>query len=248
MINIVTNEIDAMPDGGLLSIVTSLYQLAGSDSVEVEVADTGVGMSSEVKRRVFDPFFSTKGPAKGTGLGMSVAYGIISRHQGSIRFESDLGRGTTCYLSLPVAKQSNKIVRLRTQVMDKEKLRILVIDDEDVIRDFLVEMFLSADYEVDAAATGAQGIALSEKHHYDLIFSDLGLPEMSGWDVAKAIRVTRPDVPFVLLSGWGIQLDDVRIQEFGIDLVLSKPCQMEELLSAVEEVLRRRRNTQSESA
>ena len=124
--------------------------------------------------------------------------------------------------------------------MEKEKLRILVIDDEDVIRDFLAEMFVSAGYEADTAATGPEGIALFEKNHYDLVFSDLGLPEMSGWDIAKAIRARKPSVPIVLLSGWGIQLDDVRIQECGIDLVLSKPCRMEELLSAVEDVLNRR--------
>lgn len=131
-------------------------------------------------------------------------------------------------------------MRLRTSAMEKEKLRILVIDDEDVIRDFLAEMFVSAGYEADAAATGPEGIALFEKNHYDLVFSDLGLPEMSGWDIAKAIRARKPSVPIVLLSGWGIQLDDVRIQECGIDLVLSKPCRMEELLSAVEDVLNRR--------
>jgi len=238
MVNVLTNAIDAMPTGGIVLIKTALGQTANGDSIEIEVSDTGVGMSSEVKRRIFDPFFSTKGP-KGTGLGMSVAYGIVSRHQGSIRFETELGRGTTCCLSLPVAKQSEKIMRLRTPAMQKEKPKILVIDDEAVIRDFLVEMFVSAGYEADAAATGTEGMALFDKNRYDLVFSDLGLPEMSGWDIAKAIRARRPNVPIVLLSGWGIQLDDVRIQECGIDLVLSKACQMEELLSAVEDVLSR---------
>ena len=99
-------------------------------------------------------------------------------------------------------------------------------------------MFVSSGYEADVAASGLEGITLFEKNNYDLVFSDLGLPEMSGWDVAKAIKAKRPDVPIVLLSGWGIQLDDARIQECGIDLVLSKPCQMEDLLNAVEEVLR----------
>jgi PAS domain S-box-containing protein len=241
MKNVLTNAIDAMPSGGLLSITTSLCQTDGNDCVQIKVSDTGIGMSSEVERRIFDPFFSTKGP-KGTGLGMSVAYGIISRHRGSIRFESEIGRGTTCYVSLPVGKQSDRIIRLRTPAMDKQKLRILVIDDEDVIRDFLVEMLVSAGYEADAASAGPEGIALSEKNHYDLVLSDLGLPEMSGWEIAKAIRSKSPSLPIVLMSGWGIQLDDVRIQECGIDLVLSKPCQMEELLGAVEEVLKRHRS------
>ena len=96
--------------------------------------------------------------------------------------------------------------------MQKQKIRILVIDDEDVIRDFLEEIFVTSGYEVDGAATGQEGIALFEARHYDLVFSDLGLPEMSGWDVAKVIRSKSARVPIVLLSGWGIQLDDVRIR------------------------------------
>ena len=237
IVNILTNSIDAMPDGGTISIETRPVQVDRTDYVEIRVSDTGVGMSSEVKRKIFEPFFSTKGP-KGTGLGMSAAYGVILRHHGNITIESELGKGTTCLLQLPAARKSERTTRLRTSPMDKQRLRILVIDDEDVIRDFLAEMFVSSGYEADVAASGLEGITLFEKNNYDLVFSDLGLPEMSGWDVAKAIKAKRPDVPIVLLSGWGIQLDDARIQECGIDLVLSKPCQMEDLLNAVEEVLR----------
>ena len=243
IVNILTNCVDAMPDGGTITLETRPLQVDSTDFAEIRVSDTGVGMSSEIKRKIFDPFFSTKGP-KGTGLGMSVAYGIISRHHGNITIESELGKGTTCLVHLPAAKKSERTIRLRTSPMDKQKLRILVIDDEDVIRDFLAEMFVSSGYEADVAASGPEGIALFEKNNYDLVFSDLGLPEMSGWDVAKSIKAKGRDVPIVLLSGWGIQLDDVRIQESGIDLVLSKPCQMEELLSAVEEVLRRHKQKQ----
>jgi DNA-binding response OmpR family regulator len=128
--------------------------------------------------------------------------------------------------------------------MQKQKIRILVIDDEDVIRDFLEEIFVTSGYEADGAATGQEGIALFEARHYDLVFSDLGLPEMSGWDVAKVIRSKSARVPIVLLSGWGIQLDDVRIKESGVDLVLSKPCQMEDLLKTVDEALMRARSAQ----
>jgi DNA-binding response OmpR family regulator len=128
--------------------------------------------------------------------------------------------------------------------MQKKKIRILIVDDEDVIRDFLEEIFVTSGYEADGAATGQEGIALFEARHYDLVFSDLGLPEMSGWDVAKVIRSKSARVPIVLLSGWGIQLDDVRIKESGVDLVLSKPCQMEDLLKTVDEALMRARSAQ----
>ena len=129
--------------------------------------------------------------------------------------------------------------------MANEKVRILIIDDEDVIREFLAEMFVVSGYDADVAATGSEGIALFDTRHYDLVFSDLGLPEMSGWDVAKSIRARNSQVPIVLLSGWGIQLDDVRIKDSGVDMVLSKPCQMEELLNAVDEALKRQRPAQA---
>jgi DNA-binding response OmpR family regulator len=129
--------------------------------------------------------------------------------------------------------------------MEKQRIRILVIDDEDVIRDFLAEVFVSSGYEADVAASGSEGIALFETRHYDLVFSDLDLPEMSGWDVAKIIRARNVQVPIVLLSGWGIQLDDVRIKQAGVDLVLSKPCQMSDLLDAVQESLKRQRPAQA---
>jgi len=242
MVNIIANAIDAMPEGGAIRISSGLCEAGNGDYVEIRISDSGVGMSSEVKQKVFDPFFSTKGP-KGTGLGMSVAYGIVSRHHGNIAIESELGHGTTCLLYFPAAKQPERISRVTTSTMEKGKIRILVIDDEDVIRDFLTEMFVASGYETDAAATGSAGIALFDTRHYDLVFSDLGLPEMSGWDVAKTIRSKNARVPIVLLSGWGIQLDDVRIKVSGVDLVLSKPCQMEDLLNAAEEALKRQRPT-----
>jgi DNA-binding response OmpR family regulator len=120
-----------------------------------------------------------------------------------------------------------------------QKTRILVIDDEFVIRSFLQEILAFSGYEADTAATAKDGLALFGQNSYDLVVSDLGLPEISGWEVAKAVKSVKPRVPFILLSGWGIELEDVRIQECGIDLVLSKPCQMDEILNAVGRFLNR---------
>jgi len=244
IVNILANAIDAMPEGGTIRISSGPYQAENSEYAEIKIRDTGIGMSSEVKQKVFDPFFSTKGP-KGTGLGMSVAYGIVARHHGNIALESELGHGTTCMLYFPAATPAERGNRARSTPMEKQKTRILVIDDEDVIRDFLAEMFVTVGHEADVAATGPEGIAMFEAGQYDVVFSDLGLPDMSGWDVARTIRAKNAQVPIVLLSGWGIQLDDVRIMECGVDLVLSKPCQMDELINAVDEVVKRRKGKQS---
>jgi PAS domain S-box-containing protein len=244
IVNVISNAIDAMPEGGVIQISSGAYQAESNEYAEIKIKDTGIGMSSEVKQKVFDPFFSTKGP-KGTGLGMSVAYGIVARHHGNISLESELGQGTTCMLHFPAATEVERVNRARTAPMETQKTRILVIDDEDVIRDFLGEMFVTVGHEADVAATGPEGIAMFDAGQYDVVFSDLGLPDMSGWDVAKAIRAKNAQVPIVLLSGWGIQLDDVRIKECGVDLVLSKPCQMDELINAVDEVVKRQKRTQA---
>jgi len=172
-----------------------------------------------------------------------VVYGIVSKHAGSIKVRSEIGKGTTCLLHFPATKQLENISDARAVPLDKHKLRILVIDDEEIIREFLAEIFASSGYGADAAASGLEGIALFEKNSYDLVFSDLGLPDMSGWEVAKRIRAKKRNVPIILLSGWGIQLNDDRVRECGIDLVLSKPCRMEEILSGAEEVLGRQKHS-----
>ncbi len=238
VVNILSNAFDAMPGGGVIEVSSRDLMDEGSPVVELTVTDTGVGMSSEVLQKVFDPFFSTKGP-KGIGLGMSVAYGVVTRHHGRIQLHSELGKGTTCAIRFPVSKQA-EISGLAGRTLPKEeRARILVIDDEDVIREFMQEMLASSDFEADVASTGSEGIALFEKNSYNLVFSDLGLPGMSGWEVAKTLKQKKPDVPIILLSGWGIQLDDVRVMQSGVDLVLSKPCQMNEILGAVDEILKR---------
>jgi DNA-binding response OmpR family regulator len=115
--------------------------------------------------------------------------------------------------------------------------RILVIDDEYVIRAFLAEILGYSGYVVDVAATAQEGLALFDLNHYALVISDLGLPEISGWDVAKAMKCKKPQIPFILLSGWGIEKGDPRLQECGIDLLLPKPCQMDDIIEAVTQVL-----------
>ena len=235
--NILRNSLDAMPDGGTIRITSFAEQADLQPTVSIQIADNGMGMSEEVRRKIFDPFFSTKGP-KGTGLGMSVTYGIVRRHHGDIKVLSSLGRGTTCIISLPVAMKTPELVGSRDVTTQKERVRILVIDDEDVIRDFMAEMFVMQGYVVDVAANGPEAIALFKAGHYDVIFSDLGLPGMTGWEIAKTIRATNREVPIILLSGWSIQLDDARVRESGITFVLPKPCQMQDLLNAVHVALR----------
>jgi GAF domain-containing protein/CheY-like chemotaxis protein len=232
--NIIFNAVDAMPEGGKLTLST--YHRA-EGWVEVRIADTGIGMTKEVKRKVFDPFFTTKGVTN-SGLGMSVSYGIIKRHGGEILIESELGRGTTFILRLPLSygeEASQKEVL--KPVEEGRSARILVIDDEDSVRDILFQMLKAKGHQVVVASNGEEGIERFKNEKFDLVFTDLGMPKISGWEVGKAIKGMNPKVPIAMITGWGIELDREKMNESGIDLIASKPFNFEQVIQLVSEAM-----------
>jgi GAF domain-containing protein/CheY-like chemotaxis protein len=232
--NIIFNAVDAMPEGGKLTLST--YHRA-EGWVEVRIADTGIGMTKEVKRKVFDPFFTTKGVTN-SGLGMSVSYGIIKRHGGEILIESELGKGTTFILRLPLSygeEASQKEVL--KPVKEGRSARILVIDDEDSVRDILFQMLKAKGHQVVVASNGEEGIERFKNEKFDLVFTDLGMPKISGWEVGKAIKGMNPKVPIAMITGWGIELDREKMNESGIDLIASKPFNFEQVIQLVSEAM-----------
>jgi signal transduction histidine kinase/ActR/RegA family two-component response regulator len=231
--NLVFNAVDAMPRGGCLSFTTG-HQ---GDWVEVRVSDTGTGMTEDVKRRVFDPFFTTKGVTS-SGLGMSVSYGIIRRHGGEILIESRPGEGTTFIIRLPRGKKEASVPHKEIPtVPDAERARILVIDDEDSVRDVLSQMLRAKGHQVVGAASGEEGIEKFEKGTFDLVLTDLGMPKISGWEVGKAIKKMNSKVPVAMITGWGMELNRDKMSESGIDLIISKPFDFSRVLQLVSEAL-----------
>jgi signal transduction histidine kinase/CheY-like chemotaxis protein len=231
--NMVFNAVDAMPEGGTLLISTEHRGIW----VEVRVCDTGTGMTDEVKRKVFDPFFTTKGVSS-SGLGMSVSYGIIRRHGGKILVESGPGEGTTFVIQLPVGygdkeTEPAEVVRME----EPHPARILVIDDEDSVRDILGRMLKARGHEVAVASGGDEGIERFKKERFDLVFTDLGMPRLSGWDVGKALKKIDPKVPVAMITGWGMELKREKMKESGIDLVLCKPFNFAEVVRLVSEAM-----------
>jgi CheY-like chemotaxis protein len=238
--NIVFNAVDAMPNGGEIAITTSVQ---AEDWVEVRIADTGIGMTEEVKKRVFDPFFTTKGVTN-TGLGMSVSYGIIKRHGGEILIESQPGKGTTFIIHLPTGYVNEipeeKVVRpaaLTPTVQGTEGARILVIDDEDSVRKILYQMLKAKGYQVVVASSGEEGIERFKQEPFDLVFTDLGMPRMSGWEVGRALKEIDPKIPIALITGWGVELNREKMKETGIDLVVSKPFNFDQVVRLVSEAM-----------
>lgn len=230
--NLVFNAVDAMPDGGRLRLES---RTEGNDSV-VFVSDGGRGMTEEVRARIFDPFFTTKGPL-GMGLGLSVVYGIVERHGGKISVESEPGRGTRFMIRIPGASRNLEVLNEERELMPSRMARILVIDDEEDILDLVSDILVDGGYQVRTAKSGPLGIELFEAERCDLLFCDLGMREMSGWEVVTALRGRDPNLAVILLTGWGATLAEEKIREYRIDAVLSKPFEMAKLLHTVAEVL-----------
>ncbi|HEV8472752.1 MAG TPA: GAF domain-containing protein [Methylomirabilota bacterium] len=235
--NLILNAVDAMPDGGTLALST----VALEDQVEVHVADTGLGIPPEVRDKIFDPFFTTKGP-RGTGLGLSMTYGIVSRHGGFITVDSDEGRGSTFRLSFPsaaaVTAPPPPLLSPASPAPPVRPLHCLVVDDEEAVRTVLADIIESAGHRVTVVSGGADAIARFRAEPYDVVLTDLAMPRVSGWQVARAVKALAPRVPVFLVTGFGVELSPEERRAHGVDLVLVKPLQIQDILDALADVAR----------
>jgi len=232
--NILFNAVDAMPSGGRITFSTQSHS---EGWVELRITDTGIGMTEDVKKRIFDPFFTTKGVTS-SGLGMSVSYGIIKRHGGEILVESQFGKGTTFIIHLPIGYGEE--VKEGKGVSEKpagatRPVRILVIDDEEAVRDILSRMLKIKGHQVEVAGDGEEGIELFKKQSFDLVFTDLGMPRISGWEVGKTMKALDPTVPVIMITGWGMELDRAKMVENGVDLIISKPFNFDQVTQIIYE-------------
>ena len=244
LVNMVFNAVDAMPTGGRLTL--SANERDGR--VEIAVSDTGVGISPEVRSRIFDPFFTTKGKA-GLGLGLAVCYGMVQRHQGSIEVESEVGHGTTFRIKLPMAKvKPQKLKPRESQVASVPRLslvrtsnspKILVVDDEPSVRDLLGEILNSEGYEVTLAENGNQALTAFERDDFKAVFTDIGMPGMSGWELARAIRERDQEIPISVITGWGEAVGSDEQKKAKVDWVLAKPFSLERIAEILLEISRR---------
>ena len=228
VMNLIFNAIDALPEGGTISLAT----WSADTWVFCAVADDGVGMDDEVRRRALEPFFTTKGPS-GTGLGLSVAHSIVQRHRGELSLRpNDGGKGTVVTLRLPQAAPGTAAVEA-PPTPEGPPLRILVIDDEVTVREALADSLSEDGHAVIQAASGAEGLAqLADGVKVDVVLTDLGMPEMTGWDVARAVRTRHPGLPVGLITGWAVALQISDEERRGVDFLIAKPYTMEALRSA----------------
>ncbi len=230
LMNLLLNGIDAMPDGGRLILKT---WMTGPD-VHCAVSDTGAGMSEEVRHRALDPFFTTKGP-KSTGLGLSVTYGIVQRHNGKLEIDSAPGRGTIVTITLPAmgTAMSAPATAASPALPAPSHLRVLIVDDEPEVRSALADMLGIAGHTAFQAAGGREALAwLEAGQPVDLVLTDMGMPGMMGSEVARAIRGRWPHLKIGLMTGWdeteGLVADATSI----VDFTLAKPFELKTLTRA----------------
>jgi PAS domain S-box-containing protein len=247
--NLIFNAVDAMPQGGTLALRAKAIAECGMRNAEsldrepglqsairnpqsaivLEVADTGVGMSTDVQAKLFEPFFTTKG-VKGTGLGLSVVYGIMERHGGTIAVASIPGQGTTFTLTFQRASETCPVAAPPAEAAsDVPALRLLVVDDEPLVRQTLVTLLQAIGHIVDEAADGPTALARLQQAPADVVLTDLGMPGMSGWELAGAIKAQSPHRPVLLLTGWQDQMPEDAANRQHVDAILGKPVRLEAL-------------------
>ena len=223
--NLILNALDAMPEGGVLTVRSA----ADDIWVAVSVTDTGIGMTPEVKRQCFEPFFSTKDNT-GTGMGLSIAYGIIRQHGGAIAIENEAETGTTFTVRIPHApSEQDEEGKTVCKTPALRPLTILAIDDEIWSRE-LLQRFLGPDgHTIELASTGQEGIDKFASGQFDLVLTDRAMPDMSGDKVAAVIKDASPNTPVVMLTGFGDIMRSSGECPPDVDDIVGKPITRDEL-------------------
>ena len=237
---LVDNAHEALADGG--AIVLELTSTA--DDVALTVADSGIGMPEGSQRHAFDPFFTTKG-SRAKGLGLAMAYGIARRHGGFIELDSAVGRGTRVRVRLPVARALDPLASVAAAAeaghaataAPSSGRRVLLVEDDADNREAMTALLSLGRYEVTAADCGSAALRAFAPGRFDVVLTDLGLPDMDGWQVAAELKRLSSVTPIALVTGWGLHLDGDEILRRGVDLLIPKPLDPRKFLRQIENLL-----------
>ena len=242
LINLVFNAVDALPQGGTITLVTRSITRSTSDEngnsdrqIQVEVRDNGIGMDEKTRQRCLEPFFSTKAQRGGTGLGLAMVYGMTQRHDGSIEIDSAPGCGTCIRLTFPVREKTSPARRgAPPQAEKKRSLHILCIDDDAQVRQLLNDCLTHFNHRVMVATGGKHGMelfrtAMLKNQPYEVVITDLGMPDIDGHHVARTIKAESPNTPVIMMTGWGTTMRDDGETAPEVDAVIGKPPHVQEL-------------------
>lgn len=251
-LNLCVNARDAMPNGGTLSLSTrtingeKVYarfpEAKASQYVLIEFSDTGTGMDEATRNRIFEPFFTTKEAGKGTGLGLAVAFGIIHIHQGFIDVTSQPGQGTTFSIYFPVNLEELEPFEIKKEMLDDTEggtETILLVEDEEMLRSLAKMVLKGKGYNVVTASDGEEAVRMFMLRQNDiaLVLSDMGLPKLNGYDVLRQVKCIKPDVKFIIASGYIEPVEKSEILKSGARDFIQKPYAPNEMLRKIREVL-----------
>lgn len=255
IMNLAVNASHAMPKGGALTIETRNVKLdpdycrlhpeiRPGEFVRLSVSDTGHGMDKQTIQRIYEPFFTTKKVGEGTGLGLSVVYGIIKDHGGYIMCYSEMGVGTTFKIYLPIHQTAGETTSKQPKAKPAMKggnETILIVDDEVPIRNVVQRSLIKLGYTIISAGDGESALlrCSEEGNRIRLVLMDLGMPGMGGWECLKRLRTINPKLPVLLTTGYGGQGFPERARREGAIGLITKPYQLEEFLQTVREALDR---------
>ncbi|HKP39074.1 MAG TPA: response regulator, partial [Pyrinomonadaceae bacterium] len=241
-VNLVFNAVDAMPEGGTLTLAANVH----NQIVEIACRDTGTGMNEATRIRIFDPFFTTK-EKSGMGLGLAVSYGIIRRHEGTVDVESEIDVGTTFRVRFPIANPATRrpqviagLLHGKSEPVDGAQARILVVDDEEYVRDLLRDILENEGCQAIVAEGGHQALSLFEDGDFDAVFTDIGMPGMNGWELSRAVRERNEKIPVAVITGWGEVVGTNERDAARVDWVVAKPFDTPQIVEMAHEVFRRR--------
>ncbi len=254
LMNLCTNAYHAMREtGGELSVSLSVVEITAQDyldnlalqsgpHVKLIVRDTGCGMSKELQARIFEPYFTTKKPGEGTGLGLSVVHGIVRSHHGHITMYSEPGQGTAVHVYLPQVQQQAEAVVEAAEPIPRGSGTVLVVDDEAVICQMQQQVLRSLGYEVVLCSGGVQALESFQQDgaRIDLVLTDMTMPGMNGAELARRIKQLSPATPVILCTGFSDIMDEEKAKRMGIDAYLLKPIIRRQLAQTLYEALRKK--------
>ncbi len=250
VVNLCTNASQAMPEGGILTILLEQTfvdkamarlhpNLIEGDYVRLSIKDTGSGMDEATLERIFEPFFTTKAVNKGTGLGLSVVHGIVRNHRGEILVYSEPGKGSVFHIYLPALDIEDEVVTPSSKIIPGGNESVMIVDDEPVIAEMVKTMLENFGYKADIFKTGVEAVEVFEQQpqKYDLLITDLTMPQMTGLDLADRLHEDNPELPVIIMTGFGDSLTTPTQKRYGIKQVIGKPVVVKELALAVRNVL-----------
>ena len=241
---LIKNSFDAMPEGGTITVETGIKP----EGIYLHISDTGIGMTEEVRNKIFQPFFSTKSFNIGKGLNLFSAYNIIKEHSGSLNLlfsEKDVG--TKFEILLPFHEFLEELAIVKVERADetedkaktpgkKSDLRILWVDDDEMIRSIIEDFVEVIGYSVTLAENGEHALEIMAENDFNILITDIGMPKMSGWQLIERVNELYPNkMKIYVVSGWGNQISDEEKDKFGVEIVLSKPVKLSQLKSILEQ-------------